>query len=130
MYSKKRYPFLTLIGIASLLYLIHKIIFYIFKINQEQFQYSLEELYLLFLVFSMIIFKVILIIKEKSSDNVGMSFLLATSVKIVFCYLILRPIEQIPKGSNPTETINFFILFVIFLAIETLFTIRLLNEKQ
>lgn len=130
MNLKKLYPFLTLMGIAFLLYVIHKLIFHLFKINQGQFHYSLEELYLFFLVLSMVIFKVLLIIKEKSFDNVGMSFLLATSIKMVFCYLILRPLLQIPKANNPTERINFFILFIVFLAIETLFTIRLVNEKQ
>lgn len=130
MNLKKLYPFLTLMGIAFLLYVIHKLIFYLFKINQGQFHYSLEELYLFFLVLSMIIFKVLLIIKEKSFDNVGMSFLLATSIKMVFCYLILRPLLQIPKANNAIERINFLILFIVFLAIETLFTIRLVNEKQ
>jgi hypothetical protein len=130
MNLKKLSPFLTLMGIAFLLYVIHKLIFYLFKINQSQFHYSLEELYLFFLILSMIIFKALLIIKEKSFDNVGMSFLLATSIKMVFCYLILRPLLQIPKANNPTERINFFILFIVFLAIETLFTIRLVNEKQ
>jgi hypothetical protein len=130
MNLKKLYPFLTLMGIAFLLYVIHKLIFYIFKISQEQFHYSLEELYLFFLILSMIIFKILLKIKEKSFDNVGMSFLLATSIKMVFCYLILRPLLQIPKANNATERINFLILFIVFLAIETLFTIRLVNEKQ
>ncbi|CAN1494281.1 hypothetical protein MCETHM1_00290 [Flavobacteriaceae bacterium] len=130
MNLKKLYPFLTLMGISLLLYGIHKLIFYVMKINQEQFHYSLEALYLLFFLLSSIIFVVLLKIKEKSFDNVGMSFLLATSIKMVFCYLILRPLLKIPKGNNPTERINFFILFIVFLAIETLFTIRLVNEKQ
>jgi hypothetical protein len=130
MNLKKLYPFLTLMGIAFLLYVIHKLIFDLFKINQQQFHYSLEELYLFFLILSMIIFKVLFIIKGKSFDNVGMSFLLATSVKMIFCYLILRPLLQIPKANNATERINFLILFIVFLAIETLFTIRLVNEKQ
>jgi hypothetical protein len=130
MNLKKLYPFLTLMSIAFLLYVVHKLIFDIFKINKGQFHYSLEELYLFFFVLSAIIFKVLLLIKEKSFDNVGMSFLLATSIKMVFCYLILRPLLQTPKANNPTERINFFILFIVFLAIETLFTIRLVNEKQ
>jgi hypothetical protein len=130
MNLKKLYPFLTLMGISILLYGIHKLIFYVMKINQEQFHYSLEALYLLFFLLSSIIFVVLLKIKEKSFDNVGMSFLLATSIKMVFCYLILRPVLQIPKSNNPTERINFLILFIVFLAIETLFTIRLVNEKQ
>jgi len=130
MNLKKLFPFLTLLGITVVLYIIHRIVFYGLDIHQEVFHYSLETLYLFFFALSAIIFKVILTIKERSFDNVGMSFLLATSIKMVFCYVILRPILQIPKGENPTEKINFFILFIVFLTIETLFTIRLVNEKQ
>nr|WP_254454515.1 DUF6168 family protein [Flavobacterium sp. M31R6] len=105
-------------------------IFYGLNVNQKAFHYSLGTLYLFFTVLSMIIFKVLLTIKKRSFDNVGMSFLLATSIKMVFCYLILRPLLQVPKPSDPTERINFLILFIVFLTIETLFTIRLVNEKQ
>jgi hypothetical protein len=130
MSHKNLSPFIALLGIVILLYIIHQIVFYALDIDQGAFHYCLETLYLFFFVLSVIIFKVLLIVKEKSFDNVGMSFLLATSLKMVFCYLILRPILQIPQDSNPTERINFFILFIVFLAIETIFTIRLVNEKQ
>ena len=130
MNLKKLLPFLILVIVSLALYLIHKIIFSVFNINQDQFHYSLETLYLFFAVLSAIIFKILLVVRERSFDNVGMSFLLSTSVKMIFCYLILRPILQVPKTNNPTEKINFFILFIVFLIIETLFTIRLVNEKQ
>lgn len=130
MILKKLLPFLALVGVTGLLYLIHKIVFYGFDFNQDHFYYSLETLYLFFLFLSAAIFKVLLLIKEKSFDNVGMSFLLATSIKIIICYLILRPLLQNYNANNSTERINFFILFIVFLTIETLFTIRLLNEKQ
>jgi hypothetical protein len=130
MSLKKLLPFLTLVGVALALYVIHKVIFCVFNINQDQFHYSLETLYLFFMILSAIIFKVLLTVKEKSFDNVGMSFLLATCIKMVVCYLIVRPLLQISKSNNPTERINFFILFIMFLTIETLFTIRLVNEKQ
>lgn len=130
MTLKKLSPFLTLTGVTLLLYLIHKIVFYGFHINQDQFHYSLETLYLFFFFLSAIIFMVLVTVKKKSFDNVGMSFLLATSIKMVFCFLVLRPLLQIPDPNNPTERINFFILFIVFLTIETLFTIRLVNEKQ
>ncbi|REG98949.1 DUF6168 family protein [Flavobacterium aquicola] len=130
MSFKKTYPFLVLMGTAFLLYAIHKMVFNVLNIQEETFHYSLETLYLFFLLLSAIIFRVLLTVREKSFDNVGMSFLLATSVKMVFCYLILRPLLQTPKSDNPVERINFFILFIVFLTIETLFTIRLVNEKQ
>jgi len=127
---KEYNPFLVLLAIVALTYLLHKIVFYSFNIDESTFHYSLEILYLFFFILSGIILKILLVVKEKSFDNVGMSFLLATSVKMVICYLILRPLLQIPKPNNPTERINFFVLFIVFLAIETLFTIRLVNEKK
>ena len=130
MNLKKAFPFLALIGVAFLLYAIHKMVFHVLNINQASFHYSLETLYFFFLFLSAIIFKVLLTIKEKSFDNVGMSFLLATSLKMIFCYLILRPLLEVTKANNPAERINFFILFIVLLTIETLFTIRLVNEKQ
>lgn len=130
MNLKKLYQFLTLLGISVLLYAIHKMVFYGFSIKQESFHYSLEMLYLFFFVLSAIILMVLLIIKGRSFDNVGMSFLLATSVKMIFCYLVLRPLLKTPSPENPIERINFFILFIVFLIIDTLFTIRLVNEKQ
>lgn len=130
MNLKKALPFLTLLAISVLLFVIHKMVFYSLSINQETFYYSLEILYLFFFSFSAIIFGVLLTIKKRSFDNVGMSFLLATSIKMIFCYLILRPLLQIPKPNDPTERINFFIMFIVFLTIETLFTIRLVNEKK
>ena len=130
MIIKKLLPFLTLTGVVITLYLIHKMVFHGFNINQDHFHYSLETLYLVFFFLSTIIFGILLTVKEKSFDNVGMSFLLATSIKMIFCYLILRPLLQKTIPDNPTERINFFVLFIIFLTIETLFTIRLVNEKQ
>lgn len=130
MNLRKMSPFLILLMIAFLFYAIHKMIFYGFSISQDNFHYSLEILYLFFFIFSAIIFRVLLSIKKRSFDNVGMSFLIATSIKMILCYLILRPLLQVPKGSNPIERINFFILFILFLTIETFFTILLVNEKE
>jgi hypothetical protein len=49
----------------------------------------------------------IVLLKEKSFDNVGMSFLLGTSIKMVFCYLILKPILHIVTYNNTIEKVNF-----------------------
>jgi hypothetical protein len=68
-------------------------------------------------------------VKEKSFDNVGMSFLLGTSIKMVFCYLILKPILHIVTYNNTIEKVNFFGMFILLL-IETVLTIRILKEKQ
>ena len=123
-------PLLSLLLLAGLAYLLHKIIFYVLHINDQAFYYSIETLYLLFLGLSTIVFIVLLKVKERSFDNVGMSFLLGTSIKMVFCYLILRPLLQVSTQNNIIEKKNFFVMFILFLAIETILTIRILNEKQ
>ena len=123
-------PLLSLLLLAVLFYILHKIIFHVFNINDEAFYYSIETLYLLFLALSILVFIALLKVKERSFDNVGMSFLLGTSIKMVFCYLILRPLLQVSNQNIAIEKKNFFVMFILFLAIETILTIRILNEKQ
>lgn len=130
MNLKNYKPLLNLVSLSGAAYVLHKIIFFGFKINDAGFLYSLEELYLLFSALSLLIFIVLLKVKVRSFDNVGMSFLLATSVKMIFCYLLLKPILQIRSHDNTIEKVNFFVMFILFLAIETVLTIRILNEKQ
>ena len=130
MNFKKYKLFLPLLVLAGLSYLVHRSVFYMLDINDTTFYYSIETLYLLFLILSVMVFVVLLKVKERSFDNVGMSFLLSTSIKMIVCYLILKPILQVTIQNNAIEKINFFMMFILFLAIETILTIRILNEKQ
>ncbi|WP_300978996.1 hypothetical protein [Flavobacterium sp.] len=126
-FFKKIIPLLLAILIA---YAVHQGLFFVFKINTQNFIYSLPELYAWFTLFTLLVVFVLLLVKRKNLDNVGMSFLLVTSIKMVFCYLILRPILKVATLQNSVEKINFFALFILFLLLETLFTIHLVNEKQ
>ncbi|MEN9910037.1 MAG: hypothetical protein RLZZ540_3196 [Bacteroidota bacterium] len=124
----KTFRFLLIsVGIA---YVLHKLVFYFFQINQETFYYSLERLYGVFFILSFVIIFILLKIKERNFDQLGMSFLLLTSSKMVFYYFLLKPILKIRHYDIQTEKINFFILFVLFLTIEVVVTIRILSEKQ
>jgi hypothetical protein len=113
-----------------LAFAVHQGLFFILKVNTQNFIYSIPELYAWFTLFTLLVFFVLLLVKRKSLDNVGMSFLLVTSIKMVFCYLILRPILQVATLHNSVEKTNFLVLFILFLLIDTLFTIRIINEKQ
>jgi hypothetical protein len=123
-------PLLYLTGLAVLIYGVHKLVFHFLLIDTIDFHYTLEKLYLFFYILSLIVFIILLKVKEKSFDNVGMSFLLSTSVKMIFCFLLLKPILKKATEENTLEKMNFFMVFILFLAIETILTIRLLNEKQ
>lgn len=121
---------LYLTGLATFFYVVHKTVFHFLVIDDQDFYYSLEKLYAVFYVLSLIVFIILLKVKEKSFDTVGMSFLLSTSVKMIFCFLLLKPILKNASPENTLEKMNFFVVFILFLAIETILTIRLLNEKQ
>lgn len=123
-------PLLYILFFAGAAYLLHKMIFSALKIDEEHFYYSLETLYLLFFVLSITIMFIILKVKERSFDNVGMSFLLATSVKLILSGIILKPLLQLSNKMDTIQKKNFFAIFILFLAIETILTIRLLNKKK
>jgi hypothetical protein len=126
----KNYKSLLFLFISVVMsYVLHKLIFYFFKIDQETFYYSLEKLYVIFFLLSFIIIFILLKIKERNFDQLGMSFLLLTSSKLIFYYLLLKPILKISDYDATTEKMNFFALFIIFLTIETVVTIRILSEK-
>lgn len=121
---------MSLVGIVGLAYALHRFAFFAVDLNDATFYYSLETLYAAFLVLSVMVFVVLLKVKQRSFDNVGMSFLLSTSIKMIVCYLILKPILRTATENNAIEKKNFFMMFILFLAIETVLTIRILNEKQ
>ncbi len=92
--------------------------------------YSIANLYSMFFVFSVVIMSLLLFVRTKNLDYVGYTYLIASSVKMGIAYFLLRPILATTTDENSTEKINFFIVFICFLAIETLLTIRILNNKQ
>lgn len=127
----KTKPLFTIIFIAVLGLIIHKLIFFLLfvKTIEENFIYSIPLLYGLFSIFSLLIVGVLNKVKERNIDNVGYTFLLLTSIKLVVAYLLIHPILKSSLHQTPLEKINFFIIFIYFLAIETILTIRILNNK-
>jgi hypothetical protein len=132
MNLEKYKPVFTILKISFALYILHKLLFLVFKsqLKTETFYYSLEVLYIFFTTSSMLILFILVKVKERSLDNVGMTFLLITSVKMIFCYIMVRPIFNSLNQNITIQKINFFTLFILFLAIETIVTIRILNNKQ
>ncbi len=125
-------PILELVLLAVLFYIVHNIGFIIFDFssNASAFQYSLEQLYGFFLLASILLLFILIKVKQVHIDNVGYTFLIVTSLKMAVSYFAVRPILQ---GSYPyqhSDKINFFVIFMLFLALETTITIRLLNNTQ
>lgn len=78
----------------------------------------------------MVLMAILLRVRSRNFDLLGMSFLIVTTLKMLICFLLARPILKSTTISASIEKTNFFVMFIVFLAIETVVTIRILNEKQ
>ena len=70
------------------------------------------------------------VVHKKSPDNTGYAFIGATLLQMGLSYIMLKPILEMGGEKGEFGKMNFLAIFILFLAIETLLTIRLLNNKQ
>jgi hypothetical protein len=131
MALKKYQPLLEILLISVVVYALHKLFFFLSENNKfHEFYFPIEVIYLFFFCCSILILLILIKVKEKNIDNVGSVFLLVTCVKMAISYALLYPIIHSGNQDVKTEKINFFIIFFLFLTIETIVTIRILNNNQ
>jgi len=94
-----------------------------------QNQFSLEKVFLFFTVSMVLISIVSQIVYTKNKDIVGLVFMSTTSIKVILTYLVFKSVIS-TDNQNHTERIYFFCIFLFYLTLETISTIRLLNKKQ
>jgi len=132
MNLKKYQPILEILFLSILVYLIHKLFFLLNDDNPkfQNFHFPIEIVYGFFCICSVILLRILIKVKEKNIDNVGYTFLLVTFVKMAISYILLLPILHSGNPNIRIEKINFFIIFALFLTIETIVAVRILNNKQ
>ncbi len=132
MILKKLQPLGYLVSAIVFCFLTHNLIFKIFdlKLNLSVLNFSLSELYLLFSILSVLIISTSIVIKQKNIDLVGNVFMLITCVKMVVCFLLIRPFSNNSNFSHSLEKYNYLMLFMLFLILETTVTIFILNKKE
>ena len=97
---------------------------------ESEFIYSLPKLYGLFFLLSALILFILIIISQISMTNVGFIFLFLTTFKMGVAYVFLKPILKAHLANPSIEKINFLVVFLLFLTIETWITIQLINTKK
>lgn len=132
MNLKKYQPILEVTLLSILVYLAHKLFFFLNENNPkfQNFHLPIEVVYSFFFICSLLIILILIKVNEKNIDNVGYTFLLVTFVKMALSYVVLSPILNSGNSNIRTEKIDFFIIFALFLTIETIVTVRILNSKQ
>lgn len=118
------------VAFVVLSYCIHQFTFAQTGIDTTKFTYSLLSLYFLFGFFSILVVLTVIQVRKRNFDLVGMSYLIVTTIKMMICGLFLRPILKSVSSTIAIEKTNFFVMFIVFLAIETGVTLLILNEKQ
>lgn len=127
---KSDFKYLFFVPVLSLvLFGLHQFILSHRPINYSLFIFKLSTLYIIFAVIAIVIISILIVIKSKNLDIVGMSFLIFTSAKMIGAYLLVRPILASNVKEIEVQKMNFFVIFILFLAIETIITIRILNNK-
>jgi hypothetical protein len=132
MAAKRYRPLLMATLFAVGFYIINRLLFLLpqFTSDYAAYYHSLEVLYLFFWACCMVILLMLLRVHGKTPDNTGYVYMGATLVQMGLSYAMLKPILNSAIEGHNFEKTNFFIIFILFLAIETLITIRLLNNKQ
>ena len=122
--------FIRIFFFSFSLYVINRLVFLLHSLKQaeEKFHFSIDLLFLLFFGFLNLILFLVKKVSEKSFDNTGMVFMIATFLKTGIVYFIIKPILSLPN--NQIEKTNCLIVFMGFLVIETIITIGILNKKQ
>ena len=114
------------------LYIVHKLVFNFFgtEIQPEQFYHPLEYLYAFFAGMGILIIVSLIMVFKNAPDFVGMAFLVATNINLVFSYIIARPILAKTTENVRMEKINFFVIFILFLLIEIVLSAKMLNNSR
>ena len=131
--KKELFQSVSLLFLCSICcFILHKLVFYIcnYVPIENQFQYSIVTLYGFFFCCALLITVLLFFIKRREINNVGNSFMFLTILQMPFAYFLLYSILKTSSKYASFEKINFFVIFLLFLAIETLVSIRILNNKQ
>lgn len=125
-------PLLLVLVFSMLFFLVqyYSLVYLIGENALNTFCFSLVEIYLFFTISSILIVTTLIFVRKKNLDIVGYFYLILTMVKMGIAYFFLHQINKNSHEFLSYEKKSFFVSFILFLAIETLITIRILNKKQ
>ena len=129
---KEYQPIFDVLLTSLVAFLVHKLAFFFLDYStiENSFQYTLFQVYSFFLICSIFIVLILIQVKKRDINNVGNGFLLLTLLKIGIAFIFANPIVSSTSKFKEMERMDFFIVFAIFLTIETVVTIRILNNKK
>lgn len=131
MHSKVKL-LLSLLFLALLSFGIHLLLYRYTSLGEttKEFQFTLTQLYLFFGIAAIFLVGILTFLPPRFKDNLGFVFIWITLVKMGIAYWFFYSIIGNSSGHESTEKTQVFVVFAWFLAIETIFSTRILNNTQ
>lgn len=123
---------IQLLGLLGIVYANILIVQNLFSLEEkwQNTYYSFSQTLSFFVVSSILILIINLVISKKASEQLGFIFLGIMTVKLIASYVFIAPALELKSVASEFEKINFFIYFLVFLAIDVCLTIQILNKKN
>jgi len=118
-----------LITLALVLYTVHYIV--VNKLLSEySFYYPIYTIYLFLIVVTSIIIVTILAIYKNYKDKTGFAFLAFSILKMLFAVIFLIPLITSDLTNKVPDILSFFIPYFLFLTLETVYILNLINRTN
>ncbi len=111
-------------------YVLHYLALTFLNVDATTFCYSVAIIYLFFALFSLAILWATVKINDFYETYVGMVFIAAISLKMVFGYLVLRPVLALETSASILEKKNILIVLLASVAIDVFFAVKTINKKK
>ena len=98
--------------------------------NWNTTYYSFSQTFSFFAISSVLILLLNLAVQKKAKEQLGFVFLGIMTIKVIAAYVFIAPALENKIGISEFEKINFFVYFLVFLAIDVYLTIQILNKKN
>lgn len=119
---------ITFVGLSVvltvLLYLLHSHI-----VSQNELIIPLSRIYIFNLLVNSMVYSSVYYTSQFAPDKVGYAFMAISVLKILASILFLTPLFYSENKELTLEVVNFFIPYFIFLTLEILFSLKVLQYQ-
>lgn len=92
------------------------------------FYYPTYSIYLFLFTITTIIILLTIVINKNYKEKTGFAFLALSVFKMLFSVVFLIPLIKSEMQNKLPDTISFFAAFFVFLTLETIFVIKIINK--
>ncbi|MGR7812822.1 hypothetical protein [Lacinutrix undariae] len=97
--------------------------------TSEPMFYSLWAIFTFHFVATLLMYLLLVFIHNTFADNTGLAFMACTFLKMMAALVFLLPLILRKDLGYITDVLAFFVPYFLFLVLETIFTVKLLNSK-